>query len=153
MRVIVAKTNHFNVRNCSLPVSFVTQPLSNVTCNLRQGEKQAVLVMKSAIIKLAHKKAPINEWLIGAFLFYLTRSILSMYFYTMNITCYEHYLVLRGGRPVCCVWKLPLLTFFLLFLPTAFLPAAPLADTLLFNEPLLRFTESLPTRLFFLRAD
>jgi len=148
MRVIVAKTNHFNVRNCSLPVSFVTQPLSNVTCNLRHDEKQAVLAMKCASINLMHKKAPITEWLIDAFLFYLTRSRLSMHFYTMNITCYEHYLVLRGGRPVCCVWKLPLLTFFLLFLPTA-----PLADALLFDEPLLRFTESLPTRLFFLRAD
>ena len=62
--------------------------------------------MKCASINLVHKKAPINEWLIGVFLFYLTRSRLSMYFYTitllaMNTTCYEHYLVLRGGRPVC----------------------------------------------------
>ncbi len=57
--------------------------------------------MKSVTINLAHKKAPINEWLIDAFLLYLTRARLSMYFYTMNTICYEYYLVLRGGRPVC----------------------------------------------------
>lgn len=70
---------------------------------------------------------------------------------------FEVYWVFLGGKPVCCVWKLPFFGFgFLLKLVgVGFLPDLLwllLELGLLFSD-LSRLTESPPAELFFFLAD